>query len=375
MAKETSKGHKKHADIPRPTLGKYGRRELGLLGAPCGVIQRLVDQLAEYLKDKMSITYLDADHAESPLPSYGRMTDHISHDSKVFEQKQNDFDRRIAFADSDLLLVNSNHFLSDHQIVFCTEAKKDSLHRKLDRLTDVKLILLDQDIERPHDFLTDHIKGRSVPVLKIDDIAEISKWVSDHYQGSIPKVKGLVLVGGKSQRMGTPKERLNYHGQPQVEYAKKIFMEAGVPAYLSCRDQAQADVYPDDKIVKDTFEGLGPFGGLLSAFRSDPDSAWYVIACDQPLLSASDIARLLAERDTSKVATCYHNPETGFPEPLITIWEPRAYPRLLSFLSMGYSCPRKVLINSNIQEVVVEDTTFMKNANTPAEMEDLKSRL
>jgi len=306
VAKETSKGHKKHADIPRPSIGKYGRQELGLLGAPCGVIHKVVDQLADSLKGKISMTYLDADHAESPLPAYGRMTDHISHDSQVFDHKQNDFDRRIAFAHSDLLLVNSNHFLSDHQIVFCTEAKKDSLHRKLDRLRDVKLILLDQDISSPHDFLMEHLDGRSVPVFKISDVEKISNWVLDHYQSSIPKVKGLVLVGGKSQRMGTPKERLEYHGQPQVEYAKKILMEAGIPAYLSCRDQAQAAAYPDDKIVKDTFEGLGPYGGLLSAFRSDPDSAWCVIACDQPLLSTSDIARLLSERDTSKVATCYH---------------------------------------------------------------------
>ncbi len=376
MAKETSKGHKKHADIKRPSLGVYGRHELGLIGAPCGVIKKIVEHVADALKDQVSITYLDADHQEGMRPPYSRATDHISHDSIEYASQHNDFDRKLAFTSSDLLLINGNHFLAGSQIVFCTEKKRDSLLRKLDRLTDVKMIILDHGIEKPHDFLTAHIDSLDeVQIYKIDQLTEISNWILTHHQAHQPTVKGLVLAGGKSQRMGQPKELLDYHGLKQVDYAAQILEEAGMTPHISCRDKDQARAYNDYNCIVDSYTGLGPNGAILSAFREDPDSAWCVIACDQPLLQSAHLTHLLSQREMSKMATCYHNPETGWPEPLITIWEPRAYQRLLSFLGLGYSCPRKVLINSDTHVVQVEDTSFMKNANTPEERKQILADL
>ena len=75
------------------------------------------------------------------------------------------------------------------------------------------------------------------------------------------------------------------------------------------------------------------------------------------------------------MATCFHNPDTKFPEPLITIWEPRAYPVLLEFLSQGYSCPRKVLINTDIEEIHVEEVAFMENVNDPQAFDMVKTKL
>ena len=372
MAKETSKGHKKHADIKRPSIGQYARYEIGMLGAPCGMIKRMVDHLAEALKRFLDVTYLDADHQAGSLPSYSRSTDHISHDSITFSGKLNDYDRRLIFTSSDLLIVNGNHFLADQQIVFCTTAKRDSLHRKLDRLTDVRMIILDEDIEQPHDFLYDHLDSLdSIPIYRTNQLEEISSWVLKFYTAQAPGLKGLVLAGGKSQRMGTPKEQLSYHGLPQVEFATRTLSDAGIDTYISCRNKEQASAYTGRQIITDVFTGLGPFGAIVSAFREDPDSAWLVMACDQPLINKEHIDTLLHNRVTSKVATCFYNPDTGFPEPLITLWEPKAYPRLLSFLTLGYSCPRKVLINSDVHVVEVDDHTFMRNANTPAERVEL----
>jgi len=323
------------------------------------VIKDVVDKMSERLQGQLSITYLDADHQEGTRPTYARATDHISHDSMTHARQLNDFDRKLAFTSSDLLLINGNHFLADQQIVFCTDKKRDSLQRKLDRLTDVRMIILDQGIPEPHDFLASHIKDLDPKhIYRIDQLEEISSWILQ-----------------QSMRMGQPKELLDYHGISQVDYAISIIQEAGITPHISCRDADQARTYCDYGCVVDTYTGLGPNGAILSAFREDPDCAWCVIACDQPLLKSTHLTRLLIERNTSKLATCYHNPETGWPEPLITIWEPRAYQRLLSFLGLGYSCPRKVLINSDVHVVKVDDTAFMKNANTPAERNQILEHL
>lgn len=370
------KKHKKHADIKRPSLGQFGRLELGLIGAPCDVITHMVRSVSASLGQGYNITYIDADHHAGEQPLYTNLTDKISHDNIAFQGSLNDFDRKIFLNQSDILLVNGNHFKSKKQIVFCTEKKKESLERKLDRLTDVGLIILDQDITEPHQYLQTTLSNyKELSVIGIKEVEQLSNWIKEYYQHQLPPIKGLVLAGGKSQRMGENKALLDYHGEPQVAYAARQFKALGIDPIISCRKE-QADLYAGDyELIHDTFDGLGPNGAILSAFRSDPDAAWLVTACDQPLLKSEHLQQLINERQPNKLATCFHNPETKFPEPLITLWEPKAYPRLLSFLSMGYSCPRKVLINSDVYELHVSETGFMKNANTPEEREALKASL
>jgi molybdopterin-guanine dinucleotide biosynthesis protein A len=127
--------------------------------------------------------------------------------------------------------------------------------------------------------------------------------------------------------------------------------------------------------LPDSFLGLGPYGGILSAFREDPNAAWLVIACDLPLLSEKSLRQLLAARNPSAMATAFQSPDNEFPEPLIAIWEPRAYPVLLDFLSRGYSCPRKVLINSDAHLVQATDAAELTNVNVPEEYEAIKAAL
>ena len=373
MENETSIGHKKHADLQRPALGYYGRLEIGLIGAPCNVISDLVHVVSDQLSDRHEICYVDADHHADKSSSVSNLNDKINYHRVDYNRKLNEYDLKLLLNDFDILLVNSNHFLSNEQIVFCTEKKKESLFKKLDRLTDVGLILLDEGIQEPHDFLKNHLQNfQNIPILKISDHDKIIAWIKEKLNSRIAKIKGLVLAGGKSQRMGEDKALLQYHAQPQMYHACQILEELNIPAHLSMRERHNEQLNDRYPVIYDVFEGLGPFGGILSAFRHDPNSAWLVTACDQPLITQNELSRLIEERDPSKLATCFHNPETKFPEPLITLWEPKAYLRLLSFLSLGYSCPRKVLINSEIKEIHSEDNVFMKNANTPEERTELQ---
>ena len=81
------------------------------------------------------------------------------------------------------------------------------------------------------------------------------------------------------------------------------------------------------------------------------------------------IHKLLLRRNPSKAATAIKGRGKQFPEPLIAIWEPKSYTLLLNYLAQGYSCPRKVLINSDVEIVEVDDN-LIRNINTP---EDFKA--
>jgi molybdopterin-guanine dinucleotide biosynthesis protein A len=99
-----------------------------------------------------------------------------------------------------------------------------------------------------------------------------------------------------------------------------------------------------------------------------------VLATDLPFVNKELIALLLQKRNPSKVATAIKGKNKQFVEPLVTIYEPKAYPILLQYLAQGYSCPRKMLINSDVEIVEVEDD-LIRNINTPEEFEAAKKEL
>ncbi len=366
----TSKKHKKHAYLAKPKGGKYGRNEFGIIGAPCGIIQKLSKDLGDLLEDSYRVGYMDAAHNnDEPSPAYHTAyRDNIDHHVLTFSHNHPDFGLKPSFNSADLILVNGNHFLAEKQIVLINEKKKASLEKKLDRLKDVLLFVLDEGQTEVHPFLKDHLDHfNNIPVISIKDVKGIAKVIGEEMRKHSPAIKALVLAGGASTRMGNDKGAINYHGKPQREYMADLLSNYAKETYLSVQGADQG-IESNYELLPDSFRDLGPFGGILSAFRKDPNSAWLVTATDIPLLDDKSLKVLVEKRDLSKLATCFHNPETNFPEPLITIWEPRAYPVLLQFLANGYSCPRKVLINSDIAELEIDRIEVLSNVNTPEEL-------
>lgn len=206
----------------------------------------------------------------------------------------------------------------------------------------------------------------------MDDIhKKHTKLIKPSWSNSIPPLQGLILAGGESQRMGVDKSTIHYHGLSQVDYLVTLLGPYVEEVFVSKRD----DIESTHPVIKDTFLDLGPYGGVLSAFRFNPNCAWLTVPCDMPLVDQEMILKLINHRDPEKSATCFHDPSTGFPEPLLTIWEPRAYPLLLQNLGNGISCLRKTLINSDTKEVSSATPEKLKNANTPEESQYFKSIL
>jgi len=109
---------------------------------------------------------------------------------------------------------------------------------------------------------------------------------------------------------------------------------------------------------------MGPMGAILSAMQFNPKVAWLVLACDYPLMDEATLQHLIKNRKPKAAATAFKSlEEHGFPEPLVTIYEPKSYMALLQFLGLGYSCPRKMLINSTIQLLEPTNKKAFQNAN------------
>lgn len=360
------KKHQKHAKLTKPNIGNFGRNEFAFVGAPCGAIQRLCQQVINGLPESKKVAYIDADHASADAEprnlTYTEFTDKITF-QQINYKEVNDFQQRFLLNQEDIILVNGNHFQAAQQIVFIHPKKEASLKKRIDQLINVRALII-CDETAIFDWLKEAIPTISeIPVFQYEESEKISDFI--HNEINIPTLKGLVLAGGKSTRMGEDKGLINYHGKPQREYAFELLSTIGIETFLSCRAEQEADI--SLPTISDKFVGLGPFGAILSAFQSDPNAAWLVIACDLPYVDKAVINQLVSDRNPSKTGTAFYNPETNFPDPLLTIYEPKAYAIMLQFLAMGYSCPRKVLINSDTEIIQPIDPKALRNINTPEE--------
>jgi molybdenum cofactor guanylyltransferase len=368
--------HQKHAKITKPDIGNFGRNEWAIMGTNCGNIQKLAKELSENIPTKYKIAYVDADHKAAeeatPLPYFLEYTDKIQFNRFDFNGKITPFQYKSLFNETDIILVNGNHFEAKRQIVVLDEKKFESLSRKLNRLTQLEAFILPpnfpslQDLESfMPDFLKNHLPDwAKIPVFHLHETDKIAQHLISNL--TIPKINALILAGGKSTRMGQDKALINYHGKAQWLFLSNILRGVKKDVYISCQEE-QAHHFQGKNMIFDSFTGLGPMGAILSAFRENPNAAWLVVACDLPLLDEATLKFLIENRDTSKIATTFRSPESkeGFPEPLITIWEPKSYPILLQFLSQGISCPRKVLINSDVHILDAPLPETLMNANTP----------
>jgi molybdopterin-guanine dinucleotide biosynthesis protein A len=376
--------HKKHASLTRPVTGNFGRNEWAILGAPCINIKLLANDVIAALSPQYKCAYADSSHNDEVTLPPGRLasgavleyTDQLNNHQFNYSNDLKSVTFKQQFAQADLVLVNGNHQPAKAQVVVIYHNKSASLQKRVDQLTNVELILLADYVDDLFDFIKEAVPNwQQLPIYRLDETAKIIDFFKSKMVEAKPKLNGLVLTGGQSLRMGHDKSAINWFGKEQRYYMADLLKVYCEDVYISCRTEQQQEIAAGYQTLPDTFTGLGPFGAILSAFREKPDSAWLVVACDMPLLGADTFEHLINNRNPSSIATAYESAFDGFPEPLITIWEPKSYPVSLAFLAQGYSCPRKVLINSDITLLKPLNADVLTNVNTPDDFEKIKRQI
>lgn len=358
--------HRKHAKLKRRNFGIYSVNEISILGSKCTIISDFIQKTTKKLQINAKIGYLDASHNKDlTTPLIDNYTFHHSGSLMTNSARSmNRYNDKILFSAYDLLFINGNHYKGEQQILILDNEKEASVLKRLDQLDNIQFLVKLQDDAKVFDFLIEKYPNiKNLKSYSIREIDKITKHIERIIQQKTASVQGLVLAGGKSMRMGTDKGLLEYHGKSQRNFTVGMLENMNFKTFLSVRKEQQIK---NIQTVEDVFLGLGPFGAICSAFQSNPNVAWLVIATDLPFVDQKIIQLLLDKRNPSKIATAIQGESKQFPEPLITIWEPKSYPILLNYLAQGVSCPRKVLINSDVEIVRIDDS-FIRNINTPDE--------
>lgn len=182
-------------------------------------------------------------------------------------------------------------------------------------------------------------------------------------------LKGLVLAGGQSRRMGRDKALLARGERTQLAHAVELLSSFTAETYVSARrDQRDETERARFAQIVDRYDDLGPAAGILSAMDADPEAAWLVLAVDLPNVDETTLQHLVDERDPARPFTAYRSSYDELPEPLCAIYEPSARTILDEFIAQGSACPRKVLIQSDTKLLTQPHATALDNINTPQDL-------
>jgi len=187
-----------------------------------------------------------------------------------------------------------------------------------------------------------------------------------------PLLRGLVLAGGESLRMGADKAALMVNGQTLLDRSVGLLAPLTTTVHVAIRaGQVSDGLRSRFPVLFDEVSVQGPAGALLAAWQHDPESAWLALACDMPAIGREALADLVDRRDPEHGATAWRNPDDGLPEPLCAIWEPGTLARLAAVAreaGTGVVSPRAVLAAADPLLLEPAWPQSLRSVNTPADL-------
>ena len=108
-------------------------------------------------------------------------------------------------------------------------------------------------------------------------------------------VTGILLAGGRSQRMGRDKAWVEMAGRPLVRWVLDALQMATESQVIVAREGGRAVARLEAlglPVVVDHFEARGPLTGIHAGLKASGTDLNVVVACDLPLVSAHLLAYL-----------------------------------------------------------------------------------
>ncbi len=209
----------------------------------------------------------------------------------------------------------------------------------------------------------------------------------------MPAATGIVLAGGRSSRMGTPKATLEWHGSTLLRRTVDVLGRAvdGPVIVVRAPGQVLPALPATVEVADDADEGRGPLQGIAAGLGAVAHRApiAFVSAVDLPFLHPAFVARVLAglteDSDSDWDIALPH--AHGFPQPLSAAYRPGLAPLIVDLLAAGEHRPAALFARCRVRDLdaamLLADPDLTKadplldsvlNVNTPAEYAAARAR-
>ncbi|MEO5893165.1 MAG: molybdenum cofactor guanylyltransferase [Ferruginibacter sp.] len=150
-------------------------------------------------------------------------------------------------------------------------------------------------------------------------------------------IRGVILCGGRSSRMGTDKGMIKSMNNTWAKIAVQKISSLHLDTCLSV-NQHQLNEYSgafhELPLIEDddTLQVKGPMTGILSVHLRYPHDDLLVLACDMPLMETVVLNQLLSVYQEDKSAQAFVFTNDAEPEPLCAVYTARGLAVILGLV-------------------------------------------
>jgi len=187
----------------------------------------------------------------------------------------------------------------------------------------------------------------------------------------------IILVGGRSSRMGRPKTSLDFGGRSLLAHVvDRVRPWVREIVLVAAPDQELPPLVTDPRVpltvVYDDHPGEGPLPALARGLAAITSSWALALGCDAPFVQAEVIAHLVAARGPAVDAVI---PSwDGRPQPLVALYRRRLLPALTGLAAGGErrmhaitTLPGARLVTPEALRMLDPEGTSFRALNTPEE--------
>ena len=179
----------------------------------------------------------------------------------------------------------------------------------------------------------------------------------------------IVLAGGASSRMGTPKALLDWHGAPLVHRVAAILARVCDPVVVVAAPGQALPLPTGVEVAEDAVAGRGPLEGVAAGMHAvgGRAGAVFLAATDMPLLHPQTVAEVIAALPGYDAAVAV---AAGHDQTLAAAYDARTLLRARDLLAAGQPRIAALLDGARVARLPADRLSHpdaVRSANTPEE--------
>ncbi len=195
---------------------------------------------------------------------------------------------------------------------------------------------------------------------------------------SADQITGLILAGGRAQRMGgIDKGLISFHGQALIESAiQALKNQVGQILINANRNITKYSTYGYPVIVDEAPDFSGPLAGFYAGLKTCKTPYLVTSPCDSPLMPPDLCAKLAEEMEGGNYQLVYASTQEVngkiWAQPVFCLMRSDVESSLKGFLSKGDLKIDNWFKELRTSTVIFKNTEAFANVNTPEELKHLE---
>jgi molybdopterin-guanine dinucleotide biosynthesis protein A len=193
------------------------------------------------------------------------------------------------------------------------------------------------------------------------------------------QITGLILAGGRAQRMGgIDKGLVLFHQRPLIEVTiARLKSQVGPILINANRNITKYAVYGYPVIMDETPDFSGPLAGFLMGLKNCKTPYLLTTPCDSPLFPEDLGVKLAAKLESAGLDLVFASSKEAdgkiWAQPVFCLMRANLQDSLNSFLNKGDLKIDRWFKEIKSGTVIFDDAKTFANANTPEELQSLEA--